>query len=435
MPIKPAGADHRLIESFRRAIEGRGDGRVSEADVRDHLLPRLVDGGGRLSQRERDTLEWALGEFNMTDAAKRLLSDEITRLAGAPVFEWQRELAGPVGVQLDGRLPQPQLDRKAGEAFLANAQRSSASDEDAMYWYPESGNSGTHLSEHTGAAAERYLKFLAAVLNMPSLLTECSAETHAVYGVYQSGDEEHFGGILVDKKTGKATALEPYNIVDLTYDLDRPTFESIFGEVKGDDGRRAPDDEWEDVMWSGDFMNDNLHGQRHVDIPNFSKAQRERRANTLSTDSGDLREKLRNATSGRKAIYDWGALTRTSDVEQALKDAVEVLQVASFRDEEKPSSSPTVIQPPRPLDAAAREAILAVARAVEPSVTAAELDKLLAGLGNASDLRYAEVELPMIVKERDGATHDVTTRAHMLVNVAEGDWFGIYEREKLANDW
>jgi hypothetical protein len=436
MPIhKPARVDHKLLRSFEQAIEGRGDGRVSVKDITDTIAPRFKD-AGRLTETEKATLEWAVEEFNLTDAAKRELSDELVALTGGEVFQWQRELRGPVSVRLGDQMPQPQLDKKAAEAFLKHAT-SIAGDwkPEDMFAHPYSGNSGTHLYRLEGGDAERHLKFLSFVFDKPELLTDFSLDSHSIYSVYESGDEEHFGGVLVDKRTGEATPIDTFNTVDVGYVLEREKFEDIFGPAVDGDGERIPDDDFED--WTYDVDIPGLLGRsgEPIELPNFTGAQEARREGPLRDAVRVLYDAFRAEPTDRRAGWDHSAMGRSNDLDAALPGLVDAVHSADYRDDDVDNAPPTLAQPFAALGGDDKAALLESVRAVAPDITEANLDALLAGLGGESNLEYALMDVPM--KLRNYGSSDDTpfaAKAHVLVNKAEGDWLCFYDRPKRDNE-
>ncbi len=431
MPIKtpPSNADSRLVQAFKKSAEG--DGKITKKDVETLLEPLIKDGRG-LSSREKATIKWAVEEFKMTGTGKQALSSAITDAAGAPVFEWQRNLAGPVSVQVGGALPKAQLDKKAAEAFAANTVSIGGDyDDEAMFAHAHSGNGGTHLYAMEGEKAETVLKFLAATSNQPELFNKVTTKTHAIYSVYESDDESHYGGVLVDKKTGKATAIEPFNIVDLPYD--RAQFESIFGTVKDSNGRPVADDEFEENAWNVN-MDEVLGGGKDVELPHFTAAQEARRDGPMNKAAITLREELKKDTTSSLVSYDYGVMSRTNDLDKQLANLAGHAQGSDYRDKEREGVKHKVLQSFDAFDDTARDAVVAAFKAGNPAMKDAKVTAFLDQLGNARDVQYAQVELPMTVRGASNRDKNISVVAHILVNVKDGDFLTVYNRARVPGD-
>jgi hypothetical protein len=428
--IKPARVDANLVKSFERAAASGG--RVSENEVKTLIATHMKD-GGKLTDVEKATIAWAVEEFQFTPAAKRALSDEITALTGQPIFEWQRELKGPLGVRLGDQLTKGELDKKAALAFQQNTVAFGSEWGDAFFNHPESGNSGTHVRALEGNAAEQYLKFLAYVNDDAAMLDRISPKTHAIYSVYESDDEEHFGGILVDRKTGEAVAVDDFNIVDVSSTLSREQFEEVFGVVKNADGERASDAEYDEALYDVDVGETLGRGEPGIELPNFGAAQVARRDGPLNKAAQALREGLEAGTA-RTAGWNYGTMARTDGLALRMPMIMEEIHSADWRDNEKRGDPGKVIENLRPLDDAGRAALLATVRAVNPDLSADKVNAFVAAMGNAADLRFAVVESPMTMRVDNNNSVEFTTKAIVLVNEKEGDWMAIYDREKRAGD-
>jgi hypothetical protein len=70
--------DPAVLLGFEIALAGRRDGRVSVADVDDILAPFKAEGG--LTSDQAETVNWAAGAFNLTDAARSHLKEELSAL-------------------------------------------------------------------------------------------------------------------------------------------------------------------------------------------------------------------------------------------------------------------------------------------------------------------------------------------------------------------
>jgi len=336
-------------------------------------------------------------------------------------------------VRLGTELTRKELDKKAALCFQEHTVAFGSEWGDAYFNHPESGNSGTHVRALSGDDAAKYLKFLAYVNDDVSMLDTFSPETHAIYSVYESDDEEHYGGILVDKKTGEAVAIDDFNSVDVSSTLTRAQFEEVFGEVKNADGDRASDTEYEEALWDVDIGETLGRGERGIELPNFSAAQVARREGALHDAAGKLRDALDTGNT-RTAAWDYGVMARTDGLAARMPTIMEQIHSADWRDGEPRGVSGTVKEAFRPLDDAGRADLLKTARAARPDLDAATLDAFVGALGNPADLRFAVVELPMTLRDGQNATTTFTARAVVLVNEREGDWFTLYDREKRAGD-
>lgn len=443
---RPSRVDATLVKRFEEAIAGRGDGRVSASDVKELIAPAFRDSWGanwqgeepgRLTETEKATLTWAMTAFKLTGAARRVLSEELIALTGGPVFEWQRNVNGPTDVRLGGELTQKELDTRAAASFAANTRAFAWEWGDAVFAHPESGNSGTHLSALSGDDAARQVLFMAAVNNDPTINDRFSPDTHAIYSVYESDDEEHFGAIFVDKKTGEATPVEAYNIVDLTYDLSRAQFEEVFGKAIRDDGTPVSDDDFEDWTYDADIW-DKIPGRdgRPVALDNFSAAQEARRDGPLRDAFRPLYDAFKAADGPREGAYDIGTLGKVGDLDERMSGVIEAIHMADWRDREVDGSDVNVLKPFGKVDADARAGMAATVDAVVGQGGKAMVDDILANLGQRRDLKVAEIEVDVALRDPDTRqyTEQQTVNAHVVINTEEGDWFVLYDRARLADD-
>ena len=72
--------DRDLIETAKKAVAGRGDGRISKADA-EILLAKVKD-GNKYTAIEKDTMEYVRHNFKWTDEADEWFRAEIHKWAG-----------------------------------------------------------------------------------------------------------------------------------------------------------------------------------------------------------------------------------------------------------------------------------------------------------------------------------------------------------------
>lgn len=426
MPIKapPANADRSLVRGFQDSVNGPGDGRISADDVKSTIAPRITD-AGRLTKAEKATVAWAKEEFRMTEPGRKALDAAVADARAGK----SNGVSGTVSVRLGGELPRAQLDKKAAEAFLAHCHNIQASARnEAIFAHPDSGNGGTHVYAMEGKKAEQFIRFLAHTSGDADALRKVTAETHAVYSVYESDDESHYGGILVDKRTGETQTFESFNIVDIPYD--RAQYEAIFGVMRGADGKPVSDEVFEEKAYDLN-MDDELSG-RHVALPHFGNAQVKRREGPLQDASRALSETMKKNPTDRLVSWDYGAMARTGDLASQVADLVEAAQGSDWRDSERPGFK--LKEPVRDFDDAAREAVIATFKAGGGKVTTAKVNAFLEGIGNPADFKYLSVELPMKQTDDNNRTKNFTVTAHIVVNAKDGDFFTVYDRARTPRD-
>jgi hypothetical protein len=73
--------DRALLEQAEAMTQGRGDGRISEADAQQLLT--LARDGDSITEVERETLRYILEQFDITDPAKTWLERHLSELPGA----------------------------------------------------------------------------------------------------------------------------------------------------------------------------------------------------------------------------------------------------------------------------------------------------------------------------------------------------------------
>lgn len=71
--------DRGLVEAAREAVEGAGDGRISQADA-EKLLEQVKDGNS-YTDVEKDTVKYIRENFTWTDAADEWFRTEVRRWA------------------------------------------------------------------------------------------------------------------------------------------------------------------------------------------------------------------------------------------------------------------------------------------------------------------------------------------------------------------
>ncbi len=67
--------DKVLIDAADLAVEGKGDGRISEEDAA--LIWRMVESDGKVTDLERRTLTYILKRYNVTSSAKAFLEEKL----------------------------------------------------------------------------------------------------------------------------------------------------------------------------------------------------------------------------------------------------------------------------------------------------------------------------------------------------------------------
>lgn len=73
--VENAKYDRVLLEAADLAIEGRGDGRISEDDAK--TLWAMVSSDNIVTQTERDTIMLIVKTYNVTDAGRSFLLDKV----------------------------------------------------------------------------------------------------------------------------------------------------------------------------------------------------------------------------------------------------------------------------------------------------------------------------------------------------------------------
>lgn len=67
--------DKVLIDAADLAVEGKGDGRISEDDAA--LIWRMVESDGKITELERLTIQYILKSYNCTSAAEKLFHSKL----------------------------------------------------------------------------------------------------------------------------------------------------------------------------------------------------------------------------------------------------------------------------------------------------------------------------------------------------------------------
>lgn len=67
--------DRVLIEAAELAVEGRGDGRISQDDA--ELIWRMIESDGKVTPVERRTLDYIIENFNCTDPAEAFFREKL----------------------------------------------------------------------------------------------------------------------------------------------------------------------------------------------------------------------------------------------------------------------------------------------------------------------------------------------------------------------
>lgn len=76
--IEETKLDRVLIDAAELAIEGLGDGRVSEDDAK--TMWAMVSNDSLMTKTEKDTLLYIVKNYNCTDAARSFIMDKILKL-------------------------------------------------------------------------------------------------------------------------------------------------------------------------------------------------------------------------------------------------------------------------------------------------------------------------------------------------------------------
>ena len=76
--IKGVRYDRALIEAAEQRIEGMGDGRISESDLRE-IIDLSKDGKG-VTVTELRTIKYIRGHFRLTDKAKSTLESHLVHI-------------------------------------------------------------------------------------------------------------------------------------------------------------------------------------------------------------------------------------------------------------------------------------------------------------------------------------------------------------------
>ena len=76
--VKGVRYDRALLEAAENRIKGKGDGRISEQDLKE--LVDLSEDGKGITVTELRTLRYIQDEFNLTEKAQRWLADNVSRL-------------------------------------------------------------------------------------------------------------------------------------------------------------------------------------------------------------------------------------------------------------------------------------------------------------------------------------------------------------------
>jgi hypothetical protein len=72
--------DKDLIETAKKAVAGRGDGRISKADA--EVLLKKVKDGNKYTEIEKETMEYIRHNFKWTTDADEWFRTEIHKWAG-----------------------------------------------------------------------------------------------------------------------------------------------------------------------------------------------------------------------------------------------------------------------------------------------------------------------------------------------------------------